>query len=344
MKVGIYSPYLDILGGGERYALTVAEFFLHRKDKVDLFWGKAVNFQQIEQRFSIDIAGAGVVPLKKLNTYSYDLIFWVSDGSIPLSFAKKNILHFQHPFNFERKNLANKTKLLKINKIVCNSNFTKRFIDKSYGVNSDVLYPPVDVAQFHPGKKDKLILSVGRFFSPNNPKNHEILIEEYKKMSKKIPSWKLVLLGGIAAEHKKTLTSLQNQAKGYDIKIITDVTIKVLKDYYSSAQIYWHAAGFGYDLEKDPEKAEHFGITTVESMSAGCVPIVFGGGGQLEIISENKNGLFWQTLDELGEKTLEVINSSMLKGTLSENAIKRSKDFSKKVFTTNLDNLLRELR
>jgi len=35
---------------------------------------------------------------------------------------------------------------------------------------------------------------------------------------------------------------------------------------------------------------EHFGITTVEAMAAGCVPLVYDSGGQAEIVSSGYNG------------------------------------------------------
>ncbi len=341
MKVGIYSPYLDIMGGGERYVLTVVEFFLKRNDDVDIFWDKEFNFGQVWERFSIDIKKAKILPQKNMHTNKYDLIFWVSDGSIPLSLAKKNILHFQQPFKFNRRSLVNKLKLTRMNGIVCNSNFTKKFVDKTYGVSSTVLYPPVDTEKFKPSKKEKIILSVGRFFSPYHPKNQEVLIDEFKKLSKKIPGWELVLLGGIAPEHKEKLETLEKASQGFKIKTIPNIDFEIMKEYFSRAKIYWHATGFGYNLEEQPGKAEHFGITTVEAMSAGCVPIVYGGGGQLEIVTENENGLFWKNLKELEEKTLLVIQDPDLEKKMSKEAIKRSEDFSKQKFFSNLDEIIK---
>ena len=42
---------------------------------------------------------------------------------------------------------------------------------------------------------------------------------------------------------------------------------------YRDAKIFWHAAGMKSDETIYPELAEHFGISTVEAMSAGCVPV-----------------------------------------------------------------------
>jgi hypothetical protein len=36
MKIGIYSPYLDTVGGGEKYMLTIAEGF-SKENNVDVF-------------------------------------------------------------------------------------------------------------------------------------------------------------------------------------------------------------------------------------------------------------------------------------------------------------------
>ncbi len=38
MKAGIYDPYLDTAGGGERYCLTLAETLLKNGWEVDIFW------------------------------------------------------------------------------------------------------------------------------------------------------------------------------------------------------------------------------------------------------------------------------------------------------------------
>ena len=47
--------------------------------------------------------------------------------------------------------------------------------------------------------------------------------------------------------------------------------------------------------ETQPERFEHFGITTVEAMAYGCVPIVPALGGQLEIVGDGRNGRLWRS-------------------------------------------------
>lgn len=330
MTAGIFSPYFATLGGGERYVLTVAEFLLNRGDKVIIFDNGQLDKEKVLERFGIDVSRAEI--RKKLSTFGFDWFFFLSDGSIPFSFARKNILHFQVPFHYlGMKNFWNRWKLGRFNHVVCNSNFTKSFIDKTYGVESEILYPPVDVYLFSSGKKENIILSVGRFLSPLNPKKQEVLVEAFIKG--KFTGWQLVLIGGGNAESFKV-------SDGKNIKVIINSDLNTLKDYYSRAKIYWHAAGFGEDLNAYPEKAEHFGISTVEAMAAGCVPIVFSGGGQVEIVKDKVNGFLWQSVDQLVALTRKIIGNDTQRRWMAKEAIARSRMFSKQKFFEGLERML----
>lgn len=349
MKVGLFSPYLDTAGGGEKYLLTAAETFLQKGFQVDIFWDGQRDINAIKERFGLNLEGANFTkdifssktPFleKLLKTSSYDLVFFLSDGSIPTTLAKSNILHFQVPFKFDNgKNILNKIKLSRFSHVVCNSNFTKNHIDKTFGINSEVLYPPIDVENFKPGKKENIILGVGRFFAPLHPKKQEIMTEAFKKMKL---DWELVLIGGVTGEDsKKSVEDLKKASAGYKIKIIPDSSLEVLKDYYARAKLFWHVAGFGEDLETYPQRAEHFGMVTAEAMAAGCVPVVFNGGGQPEIVDSGKNGYLWQTVDELEEKTNKLIKDKDLLSKLSKAAISRVKDFNKERFSKGLMKML----
>lgn len=62
-KAAIYDPYLDTLGGGERYCLTVAEILLKNGYSVDLFWSKDINLiSRAQQRFDLEISNINIVP------------------------------------------------------------------------------------------------------------------------------------------------------------------------------------------------------------------------------------------------------------------------------------------
>ena len=97
---------------------------------------------------------------------------------------------------------------------------------------------------------------------------------------------------------------------------------------YGQAKIYWHATGYGLDETTNPQAMEHLGISTVEAMAAGAVPIVIKKGGQPEIVSHALNGLLWTTKKELIKQTLEVIHHRDLRQKIKLQAQHRAQDFS----------------
>jgi glycosyltransferase involved in cell wall biosynthesis len=306
MKAAIYTPYLDTLGGGERYVLSVAKVLADHEWKVYV-QGDQELLKKAQGRFNLD--------LKKLNITSdikrgdgYDLCFWLSDGSIPALRARKNILHFQRPFfKVDGKSLINRMKFFRINTVVVNSKFTKSWIDKEYPVNSTVIYPPVDIDKFKEKKKLKNIIYIGRFSQLEQAKRHDVLIEAFKKYCAIYgKTWKLILIGGSdVGRDDEYIENLRKSAYGYPVEIIENAPFKSLKQEVERASIFWSAAGFGVDA-KHPQRLEHFGISIVEAMAAGCIPIVFNAGGHPEIINEGENGYLWNTKQELLSKTYKL--------------------------------------
>lgn len=352
MRIGIYDPYLDILGGGERYVMTLAEH-LSKKNQVEVFWEDESVKKGLELRFSLGLGKVKFVDNifvrrkslleKAIKSRSYNLIFYLSDGSIPSSLARKNILHFQTPFtHINGRTSVNRLKFARFQHIVCNSNFTKKFIDRTYGVDSLVIYPPVDTENFSPSKKENLILTVGRFISFFECKKQEIMIKAFRKMiDSGLRNCQLVIVGGLLMRDKDYFLKLKKQADKYPIELLQNISFKKLKDYYSRAAIYWHATGFGESEEKNPELFEHFGISTVEAMVSGCVPVVFNGGGQREIIDHGLNGFLWQTEKELIDYTVQLIKNKRLREKMATAAIKKSQNFSKEIFLRRFDEIIK---
>ncbi len=341
MKAAIFDQYLDTVGGGERYALTLAEFLLKENWQVDLFWDFPEIKSKLIGRLGLDIEKINFQPniFKKsfLSRFKalkdYDLLFYISDGSVPFLFGKKNILHFQVPFqDVDGKSLKNQIKLKNIHYVVCNSNFTKSFIDKEFGVDSVVIYPPVAVEEFIDGKKENIILSVGRFSQLLQAKRQDILIKTFCELvDGGLKGWKLCLAGGTDIGAEDYLKKLKEMSFNYPVEIKENLPFKELCELYQKAKIFWSASGYGIDENKEPEKVEHFGIAPVEAMAAGAIPLLIKKGGFKEIIKHGKSGFFWEREDELKEKTIWLIkNQNLIK--FQKEAIIRSKIFSKEKF------------
>lgn len=355
MKIGIFDPYLDDLGGGEKYMITLAEC-LSQDNSVTVFWDNKEDLKKVAERFSLDISRI----ILKSNIFSpdynffkrciasmaYDAIVVLSDGSIPLVFSRKLFIHLQQPFPTIRMSLKSNLKKMRVNSFFCNSFFTKSFIDKEFGINSKVLYPPVNV-KIKESKKENIILHVGRFRVVNmgtqDYKKQEVMINTFRKMvDRGLENWKFILAIGLQESDRSQFNRLQKKAEGYPIEFLINLNNDGLGKIYSKSKIYWHASGYGEDLNANPELAEHFGISTVEAMSAGVVPVVINKGGQKEIIEDGKNGFLWKDLGDFIEKTNDLIKDKKLWDQMSVNAKERSKMFGGDKFCNELKNIIKE--
>jgi len=328
MKAAIYSPYLDTLGGGERYVITFAKVLSEVGWDVDIECEDKSILQKMEERFGMDLSKLRVVGSVKRGD-GYDLCFWLSDGSVPRLLARKNILHFQRPFyDVDGKSLLNRMKMFSVSEIVVNSKFTKRWIDGEFTKESVVVYPPVDIDNFRPGRKENIILSVGRFSQLEQSKRQDVLVRAFKKFyDSGNRDWKMILVGGSDIGKTKFIDKLRKKSKGYPIEIVENMPFGEMRKLYAKSKIFWTASGYGIDEKKRPEKVEHFGITVVEAMSAGCVVFGYNSGGHMESIVSGKNGYLWKDIKQLVAKTTKVVGSRNF-SKISKQAILDSKAFS----------------
>lgn len=346
MKVGVFSPYLKTIGGGEKYVLAIASY-LSKRGKVDVFGGNGALKRRISARLNLDLKEVNFkkeffkFPQIIFQLPKYDLFFYVTDGSFFWPLAKKNIVVIQSPDTLKLSSPLDKFKLLFWQKKLCYSQYVAGWLFKRYKIRAEVLPPPVDVSLFKPSRKKNYILSVGRFAASPHDKKQDVLISVFKKMCDEgLSGWELYLVGGVDKQEEGLVVSLKRTVKNYPVEILPNASFVKLRKLYGEAKIYWHAAGFGEDLERLPEKAEHFGITTVEAMAAGCVPVVFKAGGQKEIVQDGKNGFFWQSLKELKEKTYFLIKDRKDFKKFSKQAQKQSKDFSQERFFRRIEEVI----
>jgi glycosyltransferase involved in cell wall biosynthesis len=343
MKAAIFNPYWDTLGGGERYTILFAKVLSDLGYRVDLEWNNENILEKIQDRFGIKINNIRVVECINKGE-GYDLCFWVSDGSIPLLHSRNNLLHFQVPFkDINGKTLLNKMKLFRVKKIICNSNFTKTVIDREFGVNSVVIYPPCEVSKVKPKRKENIILNVGRFSQLLQSKRQDVLAKAFVRLTKSgLVDWRLIFVGGIDVGVSDYLHGLKKISKGYPVEFIESPPHKVLWDLYGRSKIFWSASGFGENEIKDSEKVEHFGIAVVESMAAGCIPVIYDAGGHKEIISSGSNGFLWKKVPELVKITKTLISDRKYSKALSREAIRISKSFSYENFAKNVEKILNQ--
>ncbi len=228
-------------------------------------------------------------------------------------------------------------------KVLTISKFSQKWINRYWGLHSDILYPPVSINNFYQAKnKRNIIVNVGRFFVTGHCKKQLDMVRVFKKLvDKDFKDWELHLIGSVAEgdAHQQYFELTKEEAMGYPVFFHTQASFKELRDILAYSKIYWHATGLDEDQERNPIRLEHFGITTVEAMASGCVPLVINLGGQSEIVTEG-SGFCWNTREELLNYTIKLIKDPKLLAEMSKTTLERSKIFSKENFKKTLESYL----
>lgn len=220
---------------------------------------------------------------------------------------------------------------------LANSEFTRGWIQRRWGLDARVVNPPLR-GGLAPGAKENLILTIGAFHHAQH-KRHDVLIQEFAKLCEAgLRGWKYVIVGacGPSAEDRDYFSKLEELAAGLPIDLRTNVRGDELRSLLGRASILWHSMGYGIDPLADPHRMEHFGMVVTEAQSAGCVPIVFRGGGLPEIVTHNENGMLWSELADLHAVTRELTESPDRLRQLAAGARRRSADYGVEQFESNL--------
>lgn len=208
--------------------------------------------------------------------------------------------------------------------VVVNSVFTRdaylRALAKVSGLTMEVrvIHPPVRMVPPSvigvTDVKEKMILSIGRFSPDGHAKRQDLIIRAFKKLvgAQQIADWRLVLCGTVPRDRRSTdyFEQCQREATGFDIDFVLAPDREQLENLYRRAGIYVSATGAGIINPNDFHKCEHFGITVVEAMSAGCVVLVADKGGPAEIVARTGTGFLFKNPDDLEIKLLQAIHAS----------------------------------
>jgi glycosyltransferase involved in cell wall biosynthesis len=81
---------------------------------------------------------------------------------------------------------------------------------------------------------------------------------------------------------------------------------------------------------------EHFGITTVEAMSAGAVPVAFAAAGPLEAFRDGVEGRHFRDVDGLVDATSALLTDAPGRRAMAAAAAARAADFGMDAFADRL--------
>lgn len=345
MKIGIYDPYFHILGGAEKYVLAISACF--PDDEITFFNTEKGLLEKAENKFGIKLNKVVLLSwpadrqLRRQILKELDIFFYITDGSLFFSPAKINILIIQSPVHIPQKNLINQLKIKSWHKIVCYSEFIKKIIKNKTGWNSHTLFVPIAKGHAAIKSNKNMILTVGRFFPHLHNKKQLEMVGFFRQLLERRPDTQLLLAGSVDPGGQEYFEKVKLAAKDLPVTVYDKTDSIKLNELYSRAKIYWHAAGFGENLDKFPERAEHFGVSTIEAMSYGTVPVVYAGGGQKELVDDGKNGNTWTTAEELINKSVELLQNEKLSSQMAKSAIKFSDQFTVEKFCLRLHEIIK---
>jgi alpha-1,2-mannosyltransferase len=121
----------------------------------------------------------------------------------------------------------------------------------------------------------------------------------------RVGSVKLVLLGSVRnTDDAKIVSDLENQIKNLglreSVEIIANAPYKVLLSYLQKSSIGLHTM-----------RDEHFGISIIEYMAAGLIPVVHKSGGPLmDIVGPSNSGFMADTVDSFAQALEEFLSMS----------------------------------
>ncbi len=148
----------------------------------------------------------------------------------------------------------------RIDYLISNSNFTARRVKKYWGLESEVIHPPVDIDRFeYTVNRSNFYLSVNRLV-PN--KRIDLLIRSFNKLN--LP---LIIIGDGPERIK-----LEKIAKP-NIKFLGKLSDIDVENYMSRCRAFVYAG------------VEDFGIAPVEAMASGAPIIAYSGGGILDTVN-----------------------------------------------------------
>lgn len=219
-----------------------------------------------------------------------------------------------------------------------NSQFTAYWLKQKWNLQDEkirVFYHPVAPVETHQDKIPGQICACGRI---EESKKIDVMIKAFNSSDFLRQNCTLKIAGSCDNEDLSYINYIKSLLTD-KVKIIFSPSRKELEELYASSQIFWHAKGYG---ETNPMLMEHFGMTTVEAMSAGCVPVVINKGGQKEIVTENC-GYTWNEPEELVKHTEELLKSPEKIKMMSRNCVERSKMCSKEKFKEEIKGLISNL-
>jgi alpha-1,2-mannosyltransferase len=218
--------------------------------------------------------------------------------------------------------------------LLTNSKFTKQVAQKYLKRDMVILHPPVDVHAFASGEAERedYVITVSKF----TPKR---ALYRVPLIAKNTRNAKFLIAGATDAYSSDTISSLQKMIRDCGVRdrvtLLPNVSRPRLIQLLTQAKVYLHVM-----------PNEHFGISIIEAMAGGCIPIVHRSGGPwLDTLEQQqgKNGFSYATVEEAAELIDLLIGDQELCRKMASAAQKRAWDYDKSSFHEKLITIVNSL-
>lgn len=192
--------------------------------------------------------------------------------------------------------------------IVCMTDYTQSVLRQAYELpaNLPVIYPPVDMSRFlcqNPSREPSVV-TIGRF-------GHGKRQLEQIKLAERLPSTQFRIVGFVRDyDYYESCAQYVIANRLRNVELYPDAPFEQMVAILQSSRFFLHT------LVNEP-----FGLTAVEAMAAGCIPIVHDSGGQRETVPFPE--LRYQQLEQVQHiithlESLDNADRSQLLGSLQE--------------------------
>lgn len=182
---------------------------------------------------------------------------------------------------------------------LANSQFTEKAIRSTYPALDPkkirVIYPPCGLnGKKNNSRKELDFVSLGSFIYDKRQM-------EQLSIAKALPRHDFTLIGNLRSigYYRKCVAFIRENGMN-NVRLYPGATREVVESSLFKARIYLHN-----------KRNEHFGISTVEAIDHGCIPVVHDSGGSREIVPFKR--LRFATTEEAVEKCREILNLSRTK-------------------------------
>lgn len=322
MIVGVFSPVINWCGGAELVAVNLIRTLKANGHKVVLLTDKPLDQQKFKKIFgrNVIVDQEIIFPLRFRSPTDYHNIYTdfirskllkmkcevILDTFSNALLPGNDIFYIHYPllktvekespqkkrnlYYFPYKQYLNSQRGNNYKKLFfANSKYTADAVRSEFSIDPHILYPPIlnnfieKNEMLLERKRENRVVTIGRISDDKNLK----IIPKIAKLSSKEISF--TILGHL--DSKKTLDNLRAQIERLNVsdrvKIIPNTTRKELTNILLASKAYLHT-----------KVNEHFGISIVEAMSLGCIPVVHNSGGPREFVPKKFR---YKNIDEASE-------------------------------------------